>query len=192
MISSYFKQLSNHTLIDSLKSEDYDYFLAEIKYDILQTGHSVCDLNLTAMNSAIDEAIQELKEELVSIVLEQENLYVYLGKKIQKKFTYMVRFERELTKSISDSFLKEAHKKSFFNRHEIEQSQICACFNCIRVFHPAKIERWIGETAVCPICNVDSVIPSKSGLPVLNIKFLGVMNQRYFGLPTRYIDIGGY
>jgi hypothetical protein len=39
-------------------------------------------------------------------------------------------------------------------------SRECGCFFCIKLFSPEKITDWINEeTAGCPFCNVDSVIP---------------------------------
>ena len=39
-------------------------------------------------------------------------------------------------------------------------SKQCGCFFCLRIFNPEKIQDWIQEeTAVCPFCAVDSVIP---------------------------------
>ena len=42
-------------------------------------------------------------------------------------------------------WLNRAHKKSIFNREDIEQSRICACFDCKRTFLPEKIKNWTDE-----------------------------------------------
>lgn len=79
-----------------------------------------------------------------------------------------------------------AHQYSSNHREQIEESELCGCFYCLETFKPSKIEEWVdedenefGQTALCPICGVDSVIGDKSGVP-LTKEFLGGMNQVWF------------
>lgn len=74
-----------------------------------------------------------------------------------------------------------AHKHSSSPRQEILASDICGCFYCEEIYSPSKIEEWIdeGECALCPVCNIDSVIGSKSGYPITK-EFLRSMNQHWF------------
>lgn len=45
----------------------------------------------------------------------------------------------------------------------------CGCFYCERIFDPSEIVEWIdestpeaeGQTALCPHCGIDSVIPDR-------------------------------
>jgi hypothetical protein len=77
--------------------------------------------------------------------------------------------------------LEIAHRHSIDNRIEIEASDICGCFHCLSIFAPAEVQDWIdyGETAICPICPVDTVIASASGFPITQ-EFLKEMNHRWF------------
>ena len=74
----------------------------------------------------------------------------------------------------------EAHKHTTC-RKEIETSDVCGCFCCLATFAPALVERWLGDgAAICPYCQVDSVLGSASGFPIKQ-EFLKAMQQRWFG-----------
>ncbi len=78
-----------------------------------------------------------------------------------------------------------AHKHSIFHKSEILQSEVCGCFYCLEIFPPNKIERWVDEdinseqTALCPECDIDSVIGSASGFPITR-EFLRKMHSHWF------------
>ena len=75
-----------------------------------------------------------------------------------------------------------AHKHSSQHRAEIEKSEKCACFYCGRTFSPSEIEDWAdgGKTALCPFCDVDSVIGDGAGYP-LTKEFLSDLHKISFG-----------
>lgn len=80
--------------------------------------------------------------------------------------------------------MAQAHRQSSNHRPEIERSEHCGCFHCCSVFVSAEINEWInepqgGETALCPICGIDSVIGSASGVP-LTPEFLRALHARWF------------
>lgn len=78
--------------------------------------------------------------------------------------------------------LTDAHKHSRNNREEIKQSDQCGCFYCGRTFSPSVIVRWVTkneQTALCPFCDIDSVIGSAAGFQ-LTPEFLQAMHQRWF------------
>lgn len=56
-----------------------------------------------------------------------------------------------------------AHNYSFINKQSITNSTLCGCFYCCRVFKAEEVTDWIaedrGQTACCPYCGIDSVIP---------------------------------
>ena len=87
---------------------------------------------------------------------------------------------------MGDSDYIRSHKHSSNHRKEILESEKCGCFYCLTVFNPTEITKWIdeidevGQTALCPKCNIDSVIGAKSGYPI-NKKFLELMRQHWFG-----------
>jgi hypothetical protein len=79
--------------------------------------------------------------------------------------------------------LTAAHQHCTNNRSEVEASGVCGCFYCSKTFPPDHIDRWLIEgsgTAICPECQVDSVIGSASGYPVSDPEFLLAMHGRWF------------
>jgi hypothetical protein len=84
---------------------------------------------------------------------------------------------------MSDADHIEAHRHALSNREEVLTSDVCGCFYCLAVFPPAEVERWIkdrgGDTAVCPHCQIDSVIGARSGYPITR-EFLQRMRQHWF------------
>ena len=77
--------------------------------------------------------------------------------------------------------LVAAHRHSYRNRVEIEQSTRCGCFSCSRVFDATEVVDYIddGETALCPYCSVDAVIGDASGYEVTE-SFLTDMHNKWF------------
>lgn len=59
---------------------------------------------------------------------------------------------------------KEWHAKSIGNMELLEAAGDCGCFYCCNVFKFADIKHVVddarGDTALCPHCEIDSVIPS--------------------------------
>jgi hypothetical protein len=74
-----------------------------------------------------------------------------------------------------------AHKHSSKNCDEIVKSEICGCFYCLATFPPGEVTRWIDgdRTAICPKCDIDSVIGSASGFPI-DAVFLKKMDSHWF------------
>lgn len=77
--------------------------------------------------------------------------------------------------------LQKAAEHATFNRKTLSQSTECGCFHCLTFYSPDEITTWvdkdetgIGQTAVCPYCNIDSVIGSASECP-MTIEFLNGM-----------------
>lgn len=63
---------------------------------------------------------------------------------------------------------RDAHKYCDHNKAILKESKICGCFYCQSLFNYDKITDWIGDTALCPYCDIDSVIPKneKYAFPV--------------------------
>ena len=79
-----------------------------------------------------------------------------------------------------------AHAHSLSHRNELESSDLCGCFYCLRIYIPNEIVEWIdedatgiGRTALCPNCGIDSVIGSASGFPITE-EFLKKMRDHWF------------
>lgn len=88
---------------------------------------------------------------------------------------------------LRELLLTRAHAAAADNRADIEGSAGCACFHCVSWFPAGNIEKWIdhGETAMCPNCGIDAVIPDKSGWLRQGEKgewlaFLTEMQERWF------------
>ena len=84
--------------------------------------------------------------------------------------------------------LDKAHKYSNNHKPELEKDNICGCFYCLHIYNPKEIKEWIiannscdrRGTAICPKCDIDSVIGESSGFPITK-EFLIAMNKRWFG-----------
>lgn len=77
----------------------------------------------------------------------------------------------------------QAHSKSINNKLEIEKSKKCGCFHCLQIFEPSEIKIWIkdiSDTALCPYCNIDAVIPETNEI-IIESKLLEEMNRHWFG-----------
>lgn len=72
---------------------------------------------------------------------------------------------------LDQSSLGSIHRYSHRHRPLVEQSQSAGCYHCCATFTTAEIREWIeerdadtgtstGETARCPRCGSDSVLPS--------------------------------
>ena len=88
-------------------------------------------------------------------------------------------------KKYSTDFLIAAHKKSSSHKEEILESEECVCFYCQEIYPPTEIVEWIeeengGETAVCPKCGIDSILGSKSDLPIYDKEFIDQMTEYFF------------
>lgn len=90
-----------------------------------------------------------------------------------------------MTNSITETMLKDAHKRTFRNQEAMRASELAGCFYCCEVYPPSEITEWVpercgGRTAICPRCKIDSVLGSSSGYP-LTAEFLRAMEERWFG-----------
>lgn len=74
-----------------------------------------------------------------------------------------------------------AHKFSSKHRNDLEKDSICGCFYCLEIFNPKEITEWTdyGTTAICPYCDMDSVVGESSGFPITK-DFLSAMRRKWF------------
>ena len=82
--------------------------------------------------------------------------------------------------------LEEAHKFCRNNMPSLRQGRRCGCFYCLAIFDPEEIVDWLkGEpgdprgTALCPYCEIDSVLSESAGFP-LTKEFLTEMYEYWF------------
>lgn len=60
---------------------------------------------------------------------------------------------------------KSVIKNSFRNKIYLDNSDCCGCYHCTKIFTPELITQYVddGQTALCPFCQIDSVIGSSMG-----------------------------
>jgi len=88
------------------------------------------------------------------------------------------------TNNLSEDIIK-AHEYSSNNRASLKKDDLCGCFYCLKIFSPNEITEWTdwtdedeesGEMALCPYCDIDSVIGKNSGYPITE-EFLGAFDN---------------
>jgi len=91
-----------------------------------------------------------------------------------------------------DPDLEAAHRYCASHRAAVSASERCGCFYCLATFAPSEILDWVdedangvGQTALCPRCGIDSVLPSSSGLSI-EPEFLRRMRAYWF---ERTVDL---
>lgn len=70
------------------------------------------------------------------------------------------------------------HKGSMYNYDKIHEYDCASCFGCLEIFESAAdIKRWTddGQTAICPKCGIDSIIPA-----IVSKDILVLMHHEYF------------
>jgi hypothetical protein len=87
-----------------------------------------------------------------------------------------------------DIKLKQIHSECGWHEKAILASELCGCFNCLDIFSPSQIVEWIdepqdcprgaGKTAMCPKCDIDTVLPD-SVEGGLSINLLKAMQKEY-------------
>ena len=72
------------------------------------------------------------------------------------------------------------HKECIRHREQLFENEHCSCFNCFAIYGPEEIKEWTdnSQTAICPKCGIDSVLPSKIELNILHL-----MYKRWFEYP---------
>ena len=59
------------------------------------------------------------------------------------------------------------HTHTRGNRQELEQSEVCGCLACERIYSPTEVVTFTpAESAVCPHCGIAAVVGSASGIPI--------------------------
>jgi len=78
--------------------------------------------------------------------------------------------------------LQQAHELSSIHCKAVKSSKLCGCFFCVSTFDPEFIEEWIdaGQTALCPQCGIDSVLPENDLCDPTDFEFLQAMKEYWF------------
>lgn len=79
--------------------------------------------------------------------------------------------------------IKYAHTLTFENKEILSKTNKCGCMHCLEIFSVNELEEdlWIdkGNTALCPFCMVDVVIPESEEYP-LTKEFLQKAHDYWF------------
>src|SRR3954454_18243633 len=84
-----------------------------------------------------------------------------------------------------DDRLKAAGECLVLHRELVLPSQEAGCCYCLATFPVSAIRQWTdgsrraGQTALCPRCGVDGVLPDGAGFPLIPL-FLQAMRARWF------------
>ncbi len=95
-------------------------------------------------------------------------------------------------KNIYKDAYNAAHVFSMYNKKSFSISQRCGCFYCLKTFSSDEIDEYVDEkdendengTALCPYCDIDSVIGEASGYPPTRLFLLG-MYDSWFSMRGR-------
>ncbi len=85
--------------------------------------------------------------------------------------------------------LKQIHGECGWHEQAVMNSKYCGCFYCLEIFPPTEIVEWIeepedcprgpGKTALCPKCDIDSVLPENENYEITT-ELLTRMNREWF------------
>jgi hypothetical protein len=83
---------------------------------------------------------------------------------------------------MKDQTLRDIAIHAMKNRKSIMDSAVCGCFSCKTIFSNNDIVEWTdwGETAICPKCGVDTVLPQSAGV-TLDTEHLSEIAKFLFG-----------
>lgn len=84
----------------------------------------------------------------------------------------------EILDSIPEPY-RSAHKECSWHREKLLAGRRAGCFYCLSIFDPEMIMEWTDDeqTAMCPICGIDSVLPDSADLTK---EFLKRMHEEWF------------
>jgi len=83
---------------------------------------------------------------------------------------------------MTEEELDNLHKLSGSHEDHLKNSETASCFYCLSTFPVSDIVHCIeekdgGKTAICPVCDIDAVIPGNKNITPEQLKEL---QQHYF------------
>lgn len=92
------------------------------------------------------------------------------------------KFSTHLTMIYPEDELANAHKASMHNKATLAFSENAGCFYCLAVVPVKRVVKYVdnGGTGICPLCGVDSLLPSSIVAQAKNPSFLSQMHDRWF------------
>lgn len=85
------------------------------------------------------------------------------------------------------------HGCSFANVKAVKLSTYCGCFYCCEIYLASEVVDFIKErvavddTALCPKCGIDSVLPGCD--VILSKSFLKMMKERWFDIRSDQVSL---
>lgn len=75
------------------------------------------------------------------------------------------------------NIIEEATSMAWKNKSKIKEGMICSCYYCLSKYDGSEIAEYVDneQTAVCPKCSIDSVIPED-----VDEEILMEINKRWF------------
>jgi len=80
---------------------------------------------------------------------------------------------------MTEEELEKLHIFSSSHKKDLKNSETASCFYCLSTFPVDGIEDFTdkGKTAICPVCDIDAVIPGNKNITKEQLKEL---QQHYF------------
>jgi len=66
------------------------------------------------------------------------------------------------------------------NQEAVIESNMCGCFVCGSIYPSVDVDEFVGETALCPVCKRQGVLPSSTEMPVHEKTFLNEVKNKFF------------
>jgi hypothetical protein len=85
---------------------------------------------------------------------------------------------------VKETEVRQAPILAMKNKDRIAESNRCGCYHCLKTCSAEEITEWTdgSETALCPHCSVDALIPDQSGVS-LKAESLEAMRRYWFQSP---------
>lgn len=79
--------------------------------------------------------------------------------------------EKDVLDENNQKLVNDAPALSSHNRKRVSLQGQCGCFFCMRTFASSDIKEWVddNQTALCPHCDTDSVLPGVTDTAVLTV-----------------------
>lgn len=150
--------------------------LEEVKFFLLSSN------GLEKINAYLEANPQWFNEESIGLFLDLygrepivNGAYLPISDSEFEQTTFLFSADTELVKKV--------HGYCTANKKILEGSDSCGCFYCLTIYEPSEIKEWIedknGDTAICPHCGIDAVLPNGREYP-LNKAFLQRMRGYWF------------
>ena len=87
--------------------------------------------------------------------------------------------------------LLDLHRTSSDSKKYSKNVKIVGCFSCSSIYPSQEIDEYVnlGQTALCPFCSIDAVIPLDDFQPIQYKEVLEELNDYFFRADTEEFSI---